>query len=69
MSLFSFVGSAPPADAIGSPYELLGFDGTFPDVSRLLPPLPPLPPLSPSRYLGRKEYPLVTARSVLITEQ
>ncbi|KAL4763447.1 uncharacterized protein BDW70DRAFT_12423 [Aspergillus foveolatus] len=33
MSLFSFVGSAPPADAIGSSYEFLGFDGTFPDSS------------------------------------
>ncbi|KAL4744570.1 hypothetical protein BDW72DRAFT_81167 [Aspergillus terricola var. indicus] len=33
MPLFSFLGSAPSADTIGTPYELLGFDGTFPDSS------------------------------------
>ncbi|KAL4739768.1 hypothetical protein BDV11DRAFT_113372 [Aspergillus similis] len=33
MPLFSFVGSAPSADTIGSPYELLGLDGAFSDSS------------------------------------
>ncbi|KAL4988171.1 hypothetical protein BDW68DRAFT_177058 [Aspergillus falconensis] len=33
MPVFPFVGSTPSADTAGSPLELLGYDGTFPDPS------------------------------------
>ncbi|KAL4972656.1 hypothetical protein BDW66DRAFT_162689 [Aspergillus desertorum] len=37
MPVFPFVGNTSSADTVGSPLELLGFDGTFPDGQPSLP--------------------------------